>query len=64
MKQTSSKLLPKIIYGQVHVGVTIDNYIVSIVLYTLSEEINPKYTIGDHKNSLGKSIQSTTYNRH
>ena len=48
-KQTSSKLLPKIIYGQVHVGFTINN-IISMVLHTLSEEINfSKCTIGDHK---------------
>ena len=48
MKQTSLKLLPKIIYGQVHMGFTIDN-IVSMVSHTLSEEINSKCPIGDHK---------------
>ena len=34
MKQTSSKLVPKIIYGQVHVGFTIDNT-VSMVTYPI-----------------------------
>ena len=33
-KQTSSKLIPKIIYDQVHVGFTIDN-IVSMVTYPI-----------------------------
>ena len=39
-------------------GFTINN-IVSMVLQTLSKEINfSKCTIGDHKNSLDKSIES------
>ena len=66
-KQTSLKLLPKIIYGQVYVVFTINN-IVFMVLHTLSEEMNfSKCTIGDHKNNLINLygvIQSTTWNRH
>ena len=59
-KQTPSKLLPKIVYNQVHMGFTIDN-MVSMVLHTLSEETNFwKCMIGEHKNSLGKSVQSYT----
>ena len=63
MKQTSLKLLPKIFYGQVHIGLTIDN-IVSMILHTLSEKINfSKCIIGNHKNSLIMIIPEINFSK-
>ena len=61
-KQTSLKLLPKIIYDQVHIGFTIDNNYYSIYDFTYPIRRNEllKIHYKRDKNSLGKSIQSYT----
>ena len=62
-KQTSSKSLPKIVYGQVYVSFTIDNT-VSMVTYPIRRNKLLKMHDRRSQNNLYGVIRSITWNRH